>query len=336
MEGIPDADRHMEQIRSIAGDDIQDMTPICFVPAMLTYRWHGTWVTSQVNVIGIDEKSQCRVSDFAKYLQHPENRRAMSFDLRQDGYDVHDHLAEGPTRPREAMQRGRLGASPRGGPGAGRRRKLMLRNRQYAASAGHSRRRSRHESPAIPGRGRTIGTRPNAGAACRSIPSQRGITAATPKTFDMAKEQMPRRGAGHRAGQLPHQGRRGALPRPAGRRREAQLSHRRRAAGHRQRQLHRRRFLREQDDRIRQPLRLHAHQGAARQRGMFDRDDGRGLRQRHRDQAAAGRRRRRRPRQAAGGLSAGLLSRRDLARQAGRLLGRRADGNRRSSTSCCF
>ncbi len=105
MVGMPDADKHMEQVRSIAGGDIQDMTPICFVPAMLSYRWHGTWVTSQVNVIGIDEKSQCRVSDFAKYLQHPENRRAMSFDLRKDGYDVHDHLAEGPTRPREAMQR---------------------------------------------------------------------------------------------------------------------------------------------------------------------------------------------------------------------------------------
>ena len=66
-----DPDWHMEQIRRIAGDDVEDMTPICVVPAMLSYRWHGTWVTSQVNVIGIDEKSQSRVSDFAKYLQHP-------------------------------------------------------------------------------------------------------------------------------------------------------------------------------------------------------------------------------------------------------------------------
>ena len=103
MEGMADPDRHMEQIRRIAGDDIEGMTPICVVPAMLTYRWHGTWVTSQVNVIGIEEKSQCQVSDFAKYLQHPENRREMSFNLRDGGYDVYDHLADGPTKPREAM-----------------------------------------------------------------------------------------------------------------------------------------------------------------------------------------------------------------------------------------
>ena len=36
MEGMPDADWHMEQIRSIAGDDVEGMTPICFVPAMLS------------------------------------------------------------------------------------------------------------------------------------------------------------------------------------------------------------------------------------------------------------------------------------------------------------
>ena len=81
------------------------MTPICVVPAMLSYQWRGTWVTNQVQVIGIDEKSQSRVSDFAKYLQHPANRQEMSFDLHESGYDTRDHLAEGPTREREDMRR---------------------------------------------------------------------------------------------------------------------------------------------------------------------------------------------------------------------------------------
>ena len=81
------------------------MTPICVVPAMLSYQWRGTWVTNQVQVIGIDEKSQSKVSDFAKYLQHPANRQEMSFNLREGGYDTHDHLAEGPTRDREDMRR---------------------------------------------------------------------------------------------------------------------------------------------------------------------------------------------------------------------------------------
>ncbi len=153
MGGMPDPDKHMDQIRRIAGDDIQEMTPICFVPAMLSYRWHGTWVTSQVNVIGIDEKSQSRVSDFAKYLQHPENRRAMSFDLRPDGYDCYDHLAEGASRPREAMREA----------GWTHRRKVaqelaaekaMLRNSYNTPLPPGPRRASRHESPCVPGRGR--------------------------------------------------------------------------------------------------------------------------------------------------------------------------------------
>ena len=105
LEGMRDPDWHMEQIKQIAGDDIDGMTPICVVPAMLSYQWRGTWVTNQVQVIGIDEKTQSRVSDFAKYLQHPANRQEMSFRLRKDGYDIYDHLAEGPTREREDMRR---------------------------------------------------------------------------------------------------------------------------------------------------------------------------------------------------------------------------------------
>ena len=215
MEGMPNADRHMEQIRNIAGDDVQDMTPICFVPAMLTYRWHGTWVTSQVNVIGIDEKSQCRVSDFAKYLQHPENRRAMNFNLRPDGYDDHDHLAEGPTRTREAMRRAgwphrievaqeleyqekllRNSAAPLPlAPGGGPTPPLPPGQGQ-----GNS-------PPLLPGEGRGEGasTRTETALTPSPSPGGRGEPAAAPpknpfeergisepvKQFDMAKEQSP-------------------------------------------------------------------------------------------------------------------------------------------------
>ena len=75
MEGMRIPPAAMELIRRVAGDDIQGMTPICVVTGLLTYKWHGIWVANQVQVIGIDEKTQGQVSDFAKYLQHPENRR---------------------------------------------------------------------------------------------------------------------------------------------------------------------------------------------------------------------------------------------------------------------
>ena len=103
LEGMRDAQWHMDRIRSVVGDQIEGMTPVVIVPAMLSYQYAGTWVTQQVQLVGIDEKTQGAVSDFSKYLQHPDNRRDMSFQLREGGFDTRDHQAEG-TPPRVQMQ----------------------------------------------------------------------------------------------------------------------------------------------------------------------------------------------------------------------------------------
>jgi lipoprotein-releasing system permease protein len=101
MEGMPDADAHMARIREVAGDSIEGMTPAVVVPAVLSFQYGGTWMTRQVQLIGIDERTQSSVSDFGRYLQHPENRKQMSFDLRPGGYDTRDHQAgsDAPERP---------------------------------------------------------------------------------------------------------------------------------------------------------------------------------------------------------------------------------------------
>lgn len=101
LEGMRDADWHMEQINRVAGQWIEGMTATVVVPAMLSYQYGGQWRTHQVQLIGIDERTQGGVSDFGNYLQHPDNRRQMSFKLRQGGYDTHDHQSgpEAPQRP---------------------------------------------------------------------------------------------------------------------------------------------------------------------------------------------------------------------------------------------
>ena len=76
LEGVRDADAHMEQIRKLAGDQIEGMTPTVVVPAMLSFRYGGNWITRQVQLIGVDEASQASVSDFGTYLQHPAHRRS--------------------------------------------------------------------------------------------------------------------------------------------------------------------------------------------------------------------------------------------------------------------
>jgi lipoprotein-releasing system permease protein len=101
LEGFPDPQRRMDEIRQAAGDMIEGMTPTVMVPAMLSFQYRGNWVTQQVQVIGIDPRTQGQVSDFSKYLQHPSNRQELSFALRDGGFDTRDHQsgANAPERP---------------------------------------------------------------------------------------------------------------------------------------------------------------------------------------------------------------------------------------------
>ena len=105
LSGFQDPKWHMEEIKRAAGGDIEGMTPTVAVPAMLSFQVRGQWLTRQVMFIGIDETTHSGVSDFGTYLQHPENRRQLSFSLRDGGYDTFDSQADGkagengPTRP---------------------------------------------------------------------------------------------------------------------------------------------------------------------------------------------------------------------------------------------
>ncbi len=103
LSGFQDPQWHMEEIRRAAGDSIAGMTPTVSVPAMLSFQVRGQWVTRQVMFIGIDEATHAAVSDFGRYLQHPENRRQLSFSLRDGGYDTTDSQAEGPGPSRPAL-----------------------------------------------------------------------------------------------------------------------------------------------------------------------------------------------------------------------------------------
>jgi len=89
-KGFPLYEWHREQILKVAGDMIEELTPTVAVPGMISYRVFGTGepVSFQVDIIGIDELTQGKVSKIASYLQHPENRKQLSFILHRDGYDI--------------------------------------------------------------------------------------------------------------------------------------------------------------------------------------------------------------------------------------------------------
>ena len=103
LNGFPDPEWHMEQIERVAGEDIAGMTPTVHVPAMLNFQYAGQWITRPIQLIGIDENHPSRAGAFHRYLQHPENRRRLSFDLKKGGYDSVDPQATGTGARRVGM-----------------------------------------------------------------------------------------------------------------------------------------------------------------------------------------------------------------------------------------
>jgi lipoprotein-releasing system permease protein len=106
LDGFPDADRRMTEIRKVAGDYISGMSPTVHIPAMLGYSVGSQYVTRQITMIGVDEATYATVSDFGQYLQHPQNRKQLDFGLKDGGYDTVDHQATDASKvlPRHDMQ----------------------------------------------------------------------------------------------------------------------------------------------------------------------------------------------------------------------------------------
>ncbi len=88
LEGFHDADGHMARIREIAGPYIAGLTPTVAVPGQLRFEVDGHWQTRHVSFIGVDQETYGTVSDFNRYLRHPQNRRQLDFKLRDGGYDA--------------------------------------------------------------------------------------------------------------------------------------------------------------------------------------------------------------------------------------------------------
>lgn len=84
--GLPNPALFTDRIRRILGDELEGMTTVVHVPAIVAISCQGETVTRQINLIGIDTDSYASVSDFSKFLMHPENKKKLSFALQETGY----------------------------------------------------------------------------------------------------------------------------------------------------------------------------------------------------------------------------------------------------------
>lgn len=84
--GITEPNWYIDRINARLGNEVEGVTTVVTLPAMMTFHHNGNAHTQQINVIGIDKKTYAKVSDFSKYLLHPDNKKQLDFLLKQGGY----------------------------------------------------------------------------------------------------------------------------------------------------------------------------------------------------------------------------------------------------------
>ncbi|GAB4136210.1 MAG: hypothetical protein Tsb009_03180 [Planctomycetaceae bacterium] len=68
LDGTPDVEKHMAVINRVAGDNIEAMTATVEVYGMLSFRYHGQWVTRPITLIGINPEEKAKVSPLTTNL----------------------------------------------------------------------------------------------------------------------------------------------------------------------------------------------------------------------------------------------------------------------------
>ncbi|TWT73035.1 ABC transporter permease [Allorhodopirellula solitaria] len=84
--GMPDPEGHLAEIKRIVGDDLEGASVSVHVPSMLGIDFNGQLITRHVNLVGIDAATYDKVSQFGRYLIHPENQKQVDFNLRETGF----------------------------------------------------------------------------------------------------------------------------------------------------------------------------------------------------------------------------------------------------------
>lgn len=84
--GLPDPEMYCREIETVLGDRLLGTSVSVHVPAMLGIEFNDELITRHVNLVGIDPQTYDQVSQFGRYLLHPENQRAIEFTLRDGDY----------------------------------------------------------------------------------------------------------------------------------------------------------------------------------------------------------------------------------------------------------
>ncbi len=85
---IPYPEDNVRVVKQIIGDDLEAITCVVRNPALLTFNFHGRPWTQQVMLLGVDDETFGKVTDFEPYLTNALKRADFSFRLEEEGYEA--------------------------------------------------------------------------------------------------------------------------------------------------------------------------------------------------------------------------------------------------------
>ena len=96
-------EEHLRIVREVVGDDLEALTTVVRNPALLSFDFHGRQWTQQVMLLGIDDETFGKVTDFEPYLTNSLKKTNFSFDLEHEGYGERLENAGWPYRKKKAQ-----------------------------------------------------------------------------------------------------------------------------------------------------------------------------------------------------------------------------------------
>ena len=87
LSEIRSPDFYTEHVRRALGDDLENITCVVRTPALLSFHYWDLPQTQQVMLIGIDDETFGKVTDFRPYLTNSLKRERFSFELENEGYE---------------------------------------------------------------------------------------------------------------------------------------------------------------------------------------------------------------------------------------------------------
>lgn len=86
LSDIENPDRFSDEIREIVGEDLDELTCVVRSNALISFQFGDRQWTQHVMLLGIDDETFGKVTDFEPYLTNEIKKEKFSFDLEEKGY----------------------------------------------------------------------------------------------------------------------------------------------------------------------------------------------------------------------------------------------------------